>query len=236
MACLLLAGCRNQYVEQEEQKEPEEHQDPEKPEYPVVVPEQEKLYEIFTASIPDLDSDDNRSPFSIPATRAHLVDGQKMLWDELDSLGIFSDKQGIGAYGYSDGAFHGEPIEGNKFHAFYPYRKDALPDSENPNLLHTRLPYNDRYKEGTFSRHLPMVAVSENNELHFKHTCGILRFSIKSSLYVKLVNLLANDRSEMLIGNGVIDLSEEITQIVIKYNIIGYYSIISPAKFRVTTT
>lgn len=77
MACLLLAGCRNQYVEQEEQKEPEEHQDPEKPEDPMVVPEQEKLYEIFTASIPDLDSDDNRSPFSIPATRAHLVDEQK---------------------------------------------------------------------------------------------------------------------------------------------------------------
>ena len=206
MACLLLAGCRDQYVEPEEQKEPEEHKDPEKPEDPVV-PEQEKSYEIFTASIADFGTE--ASSDYLVATRARLTDGQQLIWDEVDTLGIFSDKQGIGAYGYSDGAFHGEAIEGNQFHAFYPYRKDATIDPENPNLLHTRLPYNDRYREGSFSRPLPMVAVSGNNELHFKHTCGVLHFSIKSSLYLKLVNLLANDRSEMLIGNGVIDLSEE---------------------------
>ena len=210
MACLLLAGCQNKFVEQEEQKEPEDHQEPEEPEVdPEGDPEGEKGYKSFTASMADFDADENITPFNMPATRAHLVDGQKLRWDEVDTLGIFSDQQGIGRYAYSDGAFVGEPIEGKKFYAFYPFREDASVDPENPNLIHTRIRYNDQYQEGSFSRPLPMVAVSENNELRFKHTCGILRFSIKSSLYIKLIFLRANDESELLCGCGVIDLSEE---------------------------
>jgi len=137
-----------------------------------------------------------------------LADGQKVLWDEGDTIGIFSDKQGVGTFTYSNGAFYGERIDGNEFHAFFPYSEDAV-DAENPNLIHTRLHYMEKYKEGTFSRLLPMVAVSENNELQFKHTCGILHFSIKGSLYLKYVYLFANDESELLCGNGVIDLSED---------------------------
>ena len=210
MACLLLAGCRDKYVEPEEQKEPEENQDPQEPEDPVVEPGQEKSYETFHATMAAIDSDEEIVPFGIPGKRSHLGEGQQLFWDDVDTMSVFSDKQGLGMYLYREGAFHGEPMEGNKFYALYPYRKDTSVDPENPNLIHTRLHYKDTtYKLGSFARPLPMVAVSENNELHFKHTCGILHFSVRSSLYVKLVYLLANDQSEMLIGNGVIDLSEE---------------------------
>ena len=205
MACLLLAGCQDKYDEPEE---PEEQEEQEEQEDPVVSPEEEKSYELFHGTIPDLSAEENITPFSIPAPRSHLADGRKMLWDEGDSLGIFSDTQDVEKYLYSGGAFHGERVEGKKFHAFYPFKQNAI-DPENPNLIHLRLHYSDRTKAGSFCRPLPMVAVSENNELHFKHTCGILHFSVRSSLYVKLVYLFANDQSEMLIGNGVIDLSEE---------------------------
>ena len=199
MACLLLAGCRDKYVEPEEQEEPEGQ----------VVPEEVKSYELFLGTIADFSADENIEQFNIPATRARLTDGQQLVWDKGEHIGIFSDKQGVRKYQYSDDAFHGEAIEGNHFYAFYPFRTDATIDPENPYLLHTRIQYNDLYREGSFSRPLPMVAVSENNELHFEHTCGVLHFSVSSSLYLKIVYLLANDPSELLIGNGVIDLSEE---------------------------
>ena len=183
LSCLLLVGCQEEDV---------------------VVPE--KSYESFHATIENIGTEGFIEQFI--TTRSHLVHEQEVLWDEGDSIGIFSDKQEVGKYLYSNGAFNGERIEGKEFHAFYPFKQDAI-DPENPNLIHTRLHYRDKYEEGTFSRPLPMVAVSENNELHFEHTCGILHFSVRSSLYVKLVYLLANDRSELICGNGVIDLSEE---------------------------
>ena len=185
LTCLLLAGCQEEDV---------------------VEPEVEKSYDSFNATIEGIVTEDYIEQFI--TTRSHLADGQKLFWDEGDSIGIFSDKQGVGKYLYSNGAFNGELIEGKEFHAFYPFKQDAI-DPENPNLIHTRLDYKDRTKDGSITRPLPMVAVSKDNELKFEQTCGILHFSVKSSLYVKLVYLLANDQSEMLIGNGVIDLSEE---------------------------
>ena len=172
----------------------------------MVAPELEKSYDSFSATIETIGTEDYIEQFV--TTRSHLEKGQQLFLDEGDSIGIFSDDREVRKYLYSNGAFSGEQVEGKNFHAFYPFKQDAI-DPENPNLIHTRLHYADRLKEGTFSRPLPMVAESKNNELHFKQTCGILRFSIKSSHYLKLVYLLANDESELICGNGVIDLSEE---------------------------
>lgn len=200
MAFLLFASCQNEFPE-----EPYERPEDKEKEENVVPPEMERSYEAFLASIADL-SAENSSDFAAPLS--HLVDGQKVVWNDGDSIGVFSDKQGVGKYLYSNGAFNGASIEGKEFRAFYPFIQNAV-DPEKPDLIHTRLHYSDRIKEGSFSRPLPMVAVSEDNELHFEQTCGILHFSIKSSFYVKVVYLFANDESELLCGNGVIDLSEE---------------------------
>ena len=203
MAFLLLASCQNVHPE-----EPDERPEDKEKEENVVPPELEKSYEAFLASIADLSAEASTESFSVAATRSHLAEGQKVVWNEGDSIGIFSDKQGIGKYLYSNGAFKGARIEGKEFRAFYPFSQNAV-DPEKPNLIHARLHYSDRTKDGFFSRPLPLVAVSKDNELHFEQTCGILHFSVKSSLYVKLVYLLANNKSELLCGNGVIDLSEE---------------------------
>ena len=126
--CLLMVGCQDEAV--------------------VTIPQVEKGYESFTATIADIGmSEAKLEGFGYADTRSHLEEGHRVVWDEGDSIGIYSDKQGVGKFIYHDGAFYGDRIEGNEFHAFYPYKADAI-DAENPNLIHTRLHYKTFHKEG----------------------------------------------------------------------------------------
>ena len=79
----------------------------------------------------------------LATTRTHLGENNEMLWDKREGIGIYSDVQDVELYtlNQSDGenaSFSGNTVKGNKFYAFYPYRKEAI-DKDNKSILHMHL-------------------------------------------------------------------------------------------------
>ena len=155
-----------------------------------------RSFSSFTASIAD-----------IGITRSHLEDGKHVVWDEGDWIGVYSDTEDVKEYCYQESVFSGGTISGNTFYAFYPYSEEAI-DTDNRNIIHVNLWGGAGYTEDSYNRALPMVAKSTDNNLKFKQTCGLIRFSLKGTNLVNHVHLEVNNR-EIITGKGIIDISQD---------------------------
>ena len=142
-------------------------------------------------------------------TRTHLSDSNAMLWDKGNSIGVYSDVQGVEEYtlNQADGgnaSFTGNSVKGSNFYAFYPYSKDAV-DKSNKKLLHLNLPIGWVNDEETS---LPMVATSTTNSFKFKQVVGIIKISLFGKSTITGISLTGNNQ-ELLQGTGTINLNEK---------------------------
>ena len=151
-------------------------------------------FDVFQAGFSDLSM-----------TKAHLQNDSKMVWDSNDVIGIFSDIQSPEIYNYSgDNLFKGSSVCGSKFYAYYPLSMIVF-DADNPLLLQT---YSCEGGSGEDVLYMPLIAQSDGSTLHFKHTCGLLHFSVKGTLELIGIRLSGNS-GEPLRGVGFINLAEE---------------------------
>ena len=143
-------------------------------------------------------------------TKAHLVGTNKMKWDPWDNIGVFSDTDNPvrfitdGNNVFTNSA--GQSVSGHEFYAFYPYSEDAV-QTDNRNLLFF---YGTR---GTTGKNpllsIPLVAKSsDGTDFVFKHTCGILHFSVTGSQTLWRVELKSNS-GERIMGY-IVNLDEDI--------------------------
>ena len=147
-----------------------------------------------------------------------VQDGKRSVrWGEKDQIAVFSDMDPELKF-YSprivDGnkaTFVGEDeVTGTEFYAYFP----AFPtnssetfiekDAENPNILHITL-FSQGVNEGDLIN-IPMLAVSNNNNLVFKQLGGMIHFNITGATRINEIYLRGNN-GEMLYGTGTVDLS-----------------------------
>ena len=144
----------------------------------------------------------------IPLSRTHMEGTDMMMWDEWDGIGIFSDTDDPVPF-YNQGgnlfcSLHGESVSGHEFHAYFPYSSIQLQSNRKELFL-----YN--YIAGTGknpSLDIPMVARYDGSSFAFKHTAGILHFSITGSQTLKSITLKSN-AGEPVCGPSRINLEEE---------------------------
>lgn len=144
-------------------------------------------------------------------TKAHLVGTNKMKWDPWDNIGVFSDTDNPvrfitdGNNVFTNSA--GQSVSGHEFYAFYPYSSEYAVQTDNRNLLYF---YGTR---GTTGKNpllsIPLVAKSsDGTDFVFKHTCGILHFSVTGSQTLWRVELKSNS-GERIMGY-IVNLDEDI--------------------------
>ena len=128
-----------------------------------------------------------------PLTRAHLEEAGKMKWDQWDNIGVFSDTDNPVPFS-TDGDnvftnYSGKSVSGHEFYAFYPYSDYAVrPD--NRKLLYFYALIGTTGKNPRLN--IPMVAKSDGSAFVFKHTCGIIHFSVTGSKALTNVELKSN--------------------------------------------
>lgn len=146
-----------------------------------------------------------------PYTKAHLEGTNKMKWDPGDNIGVFSDTDNPvrfitdGNNVFTNSA--GQSVSGHEFYAFYPYSSEYAVQTDNRNLLYF---YGTR---GTTGKNpllsIPLVAKSsDGTDFVFKHTCGILHFSVTGSQTLWRVELKSNS-GERIMGY-IVNLDEDI--------------------------
>lgn len=147
----------------------------------------------------------------LPTTRTHLENGGRVVWDINDQIGIISDTQEeptlFTCTSVDDGKalFNSDKeVSGKSFLAYYPYDGSEI---EGNSMAYT-LSSNTQYVADTYFRQTPMIAKSNTNEFKFKHTCGIIKFSITGTQKISSLVLQGND-NEIIAGTGSIDLNEE---------------------------
>lgn len=150
----------------------------------------------------------NASFETMADTKASFDSNWLYTWDDNDCIGVYSDlqKEPIPYFRSPDGMFYGEEISGTVFYAYYPYESITV-DAEDPFLLH-----ND-YRPGCLlgeKSKAPIVAVSSNNQLHFKQTMGALHFTLKSSTDIRSVMLADRTGSSCIGGEGFVDLRSDV--------------------------
>ncbi|WP_106829579.1 M64 family metallopeptidase [Parabacteroides pacaensis] len=149
----------------------------------------------------------NASMADLTMSRSHLENGTSVVWDEGDVLGVFSDtqEQAVPYYYNGDGStFSGNKIRGNVFYAFYPYAEFTPEGSR----IMTTLEKEFQYKENTYSRRCPMVAMSTDNNFQFLQTCGIVKLSLTGTWRLSRIILKGNN-NEILAGTGTIDAASD---------------------------
>ncbi len=144
-----------------------------------------------------------------PRTKARIGDGYKYDWDYSEEIGVFADSGAPVLFSKSgnDNIFYSadsQSVSGSQFYGYYPYRT-ITQDPENPMLLHFAGILFETGKDPYFQ--LPMVAKSDGSSLSFRHTCGILHFTITGTQTLTSIYLTANG-DEPIIGSATIDLSE----------------------------
>lgn len=135
-------------------------------------------------------------------TRVLINDNRKAVWEMGDTIGVYSDLEGVVPFGYSSGnTFKAtKAIKGNKFYAFYPYKSnDQSVYVDEANKLHLYVPGNGKF---------PMAAQSTNNQFVFKHTMGIVHFTVKNIAKLSSVRLTPNN-DVRLVGQATIDMTAE---------------------------
>ena len=138
-----------------------------------------------------------------PLTRAHLEGTDKMKWDQWDNIGVFSDTDNPVPFSTDGGNvftnYSGQSVSGHEFYAFYPYSEYTFrPD--NRKLLYFYLLSGTTGKNPRLN--IPMVAKSDGSSFVFKHTCGIIHFSVTGSKTLSSVELKSN-AGEKITGTTV---------------------------------
>lgn len=156
-------------------------------------------------------------------TRVHFNDAKKVVWNENDTIGVYSDTDGIVPFVYLSGNTFAsnQTVKGNQFYAFYPYsnwpfnwiymRPITVDDS---NILHIYMPEGnvrelwDRQDviSSIWKNTIPMVAKSADNHFSFKQTMGVLHFTVKDIAQITGVVVVANNKEPMY-GFASIDMS-----------------------------
>lgn len=148
----------------------------------------------------------------------NVQDGKRdVYWDEKDAIAVFSDVDSELKFFYGKGVdgntmtFGGDEVTGTEFYAYFP----AFPtnssqtfiekDADNPNILHITL-LSQGVNEGDLIN-IPMLAVSNNDNLLFKQLGGMIHFNITGITRIEEIYLRGNN-GEMLYGTGTVDLSE----------------------------
>ena len=154
----------------------------------------------------------NASMADLPTSRTHLENDGRVVWEVNDQVGIFSDTQTepvlftCASVDDSKASFtSNNEVSGNNFYAFYPYENSNVEDDEWTYTLSS----NTQYTPGTYFRQSPMIAKSNTNNFKFKHTCGIIRFSITGTQSIQSLVLEGNN-GEIIAGTGIVDLNSEI--------------------------
>ena len=149
-----------------------------------------------------------------PYTKAHLEGTNKMNWDPWDNIGVFSDTDNPvrfitnGNNVFTNSA--GQSVSGHEFYAFYPYSDYAV-QTDNRKLLSFYGIQGTTGKNPLLS--IPLVAKSSDGSAFvFKHTCGILHFSVTGSQTLSRVELRSNS-GEGIMGLTV-DLDEDIPVLI----------------------
>ena len=143
-----------------------------------------------------------------PYSRAHLELSEWVKWDPNDVIGIFSDTDDpVPFYNHRDNYFsstNGESVSGHEFHAYFPYSSIQLQSNRKELFL-------NNYDAGTGTNprlNIPMVAQYDGSAFAFKHTAGILHFSITGSQTLTSIKLKTN-AGEPVFGPARINLEEE---------------------------
>ena len=154
----------------------------------------------------------------LPTSRAHIENGGRVVWDVNDQIGIISDTQTEGVLftctnvDDSKASFTSDgKIEGSNFIAYYPYKSSIWPYNDisiDENIMTYELPRVYSYDETTRLNVSPIIAKSNTNEFKFKHTCGVIKFSITGTQNVQAIYLMGNN-NEIIAGTGTIDLSKD---------------------------
>lgn len=123
------------------------------------------------------------------------------LWETSDSLAVFTEPgqsptafKLIDGEGTGEGLFEG-PLSGERYVAVSPYNAQA---KWTDNQLELVLPERQ-------SRINPMVAISENGDLHFKNLCSIIKLSLTGSCVVGSIKLHSDNHC--LSGPASVNLS-----------------------------
>lgn len=178
----------------------------------------------------------NASMADLPTSRAHLEGGGKVVWDVNDNIGIYSDTQTTPVMftcnnvDETKATFTSDSeVSGSNFVAYYPYGGATI----DGNTMTYYLSNHEEYKPGSYARLCPMIAKSSSNEFRFKHTCGIIRFSMTGTKKVESLQLNGNNY-EIINGEGTIDLSSDSPTLVIPNG--GQSTIMTTNNLQLTST
>lgn len=156
------------------------------------------------------------TPDILADTRAHLDNDIHVVWDENDTIGVYSDTDGVVPFVYSSGNTFtaAKSVKGTQFYAFYPYSYYPLNNDTikvDKDTLVTSLPNLNYTLSGTsivISNKFPMVGKSTNNQFAIKQVMGMIHFTVKDMANVLYVTLSSNN-NELMNGPSKIDMSAD---------------------------
>lgn len=157
------------------------------------------------------------TPDFLAETRAHIDDNMHVVWDHNDTIGVYSDIEGVVPFVYTSGNTFtaAKSVKGTKFYAYYPYSNYPISNDSvitEGNTLRLYLPYGNYYElDGTtdaYKKYIPMVGKSINNHFTFKQVMGMIHFTIKDLKKISTVTLESN-YGESLRGWASIDMTED---------------------------
>lgn len=149
-------------------------------------------------------------------TRALLTEGNAVVWEEGDEIGVFSDQtKELTSFICNRATDEGgdfdadDALMGTTFYAIYPYENNSGIKVIDDKKIAYELSSMQSYREGSFdSENCPMVATSTTNQFRFLQTCGIIRIKLKTSSPITYLNLASNDGTPIA-GEGTIDFNSE---------------------------
>ena len=157
--------------------------------------------------------------FSDDDSRVQLDENSRTVWNEGDMISVFNKTNGNecwqfdGKTGDKRGTL--SKISGNagttstdKVVALYPYDSNCIVSG---NMISTTIPATQTYKVDSFGKGGNiMVAVSNDNELQFKHIFGWIKLSLTDDHNRKVSHIILNgNNGEKLSGNVFIDTNSQ---------------------------
>ena len=180
-----------------------------------------KTFTSFTATIGE--------PANTRLSMGDVQDGKRSVWwDGKDEIVVFSDVDpelkifwAIDVDGNKATFGGNDKVSGTEFYAYFPafptYSSQTVieKDADNPNIIHVNLSSHG-FSEGSLIN-IPMLAVSQSNNLVFKQLGGMIHFSITGVTWIDEIYFRGNN-GEKLYGPGTIDLSAEEPVIELEYS------------------
>ena len=189
-------------------------------------------------------------------TKTALQEDGSVFWSPGDEISLFITGSGGGPYQLSSinitpaaktdfvGSI-GEKGVGQKYVAVYPYNISGTFDPET-NKVSVYIPIVQEAVEGTFNKDIfTCMAVSENENLHFKNLCSGIKFSVSTSGITKIVVKANAGNMSGLAGWGQLPVFEDVESIRGNYETVTvnapsdagfepgkyYYAIIYPNNY-----